>query len=151
MKFCMNYCLLGAAFLGSSILTMMACKQGKNFTRFRSLLSDEQLRIYNFIAKERLSIYIQGLILGLLLAMLVTFNSSLVGTNKLCVFVVIALGINYLYYTIHPKTTYMLQHITSTEQNNAWLSIYKEMKLRSMIGVLLGLVGYILLGNGLCN
>ena len=34
----MNYCLLGAAFLGSSILTMMACKQGKNFTRFRSLL-----------------------------------------------------------------------------------------------------------------
>ena len=34
---------------------------------------------------------------GLLLAMLVTFNSSLVGTNKLCVFVVIALGINYLY------------------------------------------------------
>jgi|MDSZ01.1.fsa_nt_gb hypothetical protein len=151
MKFCMNYCLLGAAFLGSSILTMMACKQGKNFSKFRNLLSEEQLRVYNFIAKERLSIYIQGLILGLLLAMLVTFNSTLVGTNKLCVFVVIALGINYLYYTIHPKTTYMLQHITSTEQNIAWLNIYKEMKLRSMIGVLLGLVGYILLGNGLCN
>tara|TARA_X000000950_G_C13851126_1_gene634535 strand:+ start:97 stop:540 length:444 start_codon:yes stop_codon:yes gene_type:complete len=147
----MNYCLLGAAFLGSSIVTMMACKQGKNFRKFRSLLSDEQLRIYDFIAKERLSIYIQGLILGLLLAMLVTFNSSLVGTNKLCVFVVIALGINYLYYTIHPKTTYMLQHITSVQQNNAWLNIYKEMKLRSMIGVLLGLVGYVLLGNGLCN
>ena len=58
--------------------------------------------------------------------MLVTFNSTLVGTNKLCVFVVIALGINYLYYTIHPKTTYMLQHITSTEQNIAWLNIYKR-------------------------
>ena len=45
----------------------------------------------------------------------------------------------------------MLQHITSVQQNNAWLNIYKEMKLRSMIGVLLGLVGYVLLGNGLCN
>lgn len=147
----MNYCLLGAAFLGSSIVTMMACKQGRNFKRFRNLLSADQLRIYNYIAKERLSIYIQGLILGLLLAMLITFNSSLEGTNKLCIFVVIALGVNYLYYTIHPKTTYMLEHITSTEQNIAWLSIYKEMKTRSMVGVLLGLIGYILLGNGLCN
>ena len=147
----MNYCMLGAAFLGSSIVTMMACKQGKNFRKFRNLLSEEQLRIYDFIAKERLSIYIQGLILGLLLAMLVTFNSSLVGTNKLCVFVVIALGINYLYYSIHPKKTYMLNHLTSTEQNTAWLGIYKEMKLRSMMGVLFGLIGYILLGNGLCN
>ena len=54
----MNYCLLGAAFLGSSILTMMACKQGKLFKSFRNLLSEEQLRVYNFIAKERLSIYI---------------------------------------------------------------------------------------------
>ena len=45
----------------------------------------------------------------------------------------------------------MLNHITTRQQNVAWLSIYKEMKLRSMIGVLLGLVGYILLGNGLCN
>ena len=118
---------------------------------FRKLLNQEQLQVYNSITKERMSIYIQGLILGILLAVLVTFNSSLKGTNKLCVFVVIALGVNYLFYTLHPKSTYMLLHLKSQQQNAAWLNIYKEMKLRCKLGLLLGLVGYVLLGNGLCK
>ena len=144
---CLNYCVVGSAFLGTSILTMMASKQSKNFVNFRKLLNQRQLEIYEGVTKERLSIYIQGLILGVLLAVLVTFNSSLRGTNKLCVFVVIALGVNYLFYSLHPKSTYMLLHLTSQQQNEAWLNIYKEMKL----GLLLGVVGYILLGNGLCK
>jgi uncharacterized protein YacL len=148
---CLNYCVLGAAFLGSSILTMMASKQSNNFVNFRKLLNQRQLEIYNGITRERLSIYIQGLILGVLLAVLITFNSSLRGTNKLCVFVVIALGTNYLFYSLHPKSTYMLLHLTSQQQNEAWLNIYKEMKLRCKLGLLLGLAGYILLGNGLCK
>jgi len=148
---CLNYCVLGAAFLGSSILTMMASKQSKNFVNFRKLLNQRQLEIYNGISKERMSIYIQGLILGVLLAVLITFNSSLKGTNKLCVFVVIALGVNYLFYSLHPKSSYMLLHLTSQQQNEAWLNIYKEMKLRCKLGLLLGIAGYILLGNGLCK
>tara|TARA_B100000886_G_scaffold298178_1_gene226195 strand:+ start:72 stop:524 length:453 start_codon:yes stop_codon:yes gene_type:complete len=148
---CLNYCVLGAAFLGSSILAMMASKQSGNFVNFRKLLNQRQLEIYNGITRERMSIYIQGLILGVLLAVLITFNSSLRGTNKLCVFVVIALGTNYLFYSLHPKSTYMLLHLTSQQQNEAWLNIYKEMKLRCKLGLLLGLVGYILLGNGLCK
>ena len=148
---CLNYCVLGAALLGSSILTMMASKQSKNFVNFKKLLNQRQLEIHEGITKERLSIYIQGLILGVLLAVLVTFNSYLKGKNKLCVFVVIALGVNYLFYSLHPKSTYMLLHLNSQQQNEAWLNIYKEMKLRCKLGVLLGLIGYILLGNGLCK
>jgi uncharacterized protein YacL len=151
MKYCLNYCVLGSAFLGASILTMLANKQSKNFVNFRRLLDSRQLQIYNNISKERMSIYIQGLILGILLAMLITFNSSLKSTNKLCVFVVIALGVNYLFYGLHPKSTYMLHHLKSKSQNIAWVKIYKEMKLRCIIGLLLGLVGYILLGSGLCK
>ena len=148
---CLNYCVLGAAFLGSSILTMMASKQSRNFVNFRKLLNQRQLQIYDGITRERMSIYIQGLILGILLAVLITFNSSLKGMSKLCVFVVIALGTNYLFYSLHPKSTYMLLHLTSQQQNEAWLNIYKEMKLRCKLGLLLGLVGYVLLGNGLCK
>ena len=148
---CLNYCALGSAFLGSSILTMMTSKQSKNFINLEKLLNDKQKNIYQKITKERMSIYIKGLILGVLLAVLITFNSSLKRTNKLCIFVVIALGVNYLFYSLHPKTTYMLLHLNSQQQNEAWLNIYKEMKLRCKIGLLLGLVGYILLGNGLCK
>ena len=148
---CFNYCALGAALLGSSILAMMSSKKSKNFVNFRKLLNQRQLEIYEMVTKERLSIYIQGLILGVLLAVLITFNSSLKGTSKLCVFVVIALGVNYMFYSLHPKSTYMLLHLNSQQQNAAWLNIYKEMKLRSKLGLLLGLAGYILLGNGLCK
>ena len=74
---CLNYFVLGAAFLGSSILTMMASKQSKNFINFKNLLNETQMEIYQKIIKERMSIYIQGLILGVLLAVLITFNSSL--------------------------------------------------------------------------
>ena len=148
---CLNYCVLGAAFLGSSILTMMASKRSKNFVNFRKLLNEKQLQIYEYITKERMSIYIQGLILGVLLAVLITFNSSLKGTNKLCVFVVIALGVNYLFYSLHPKSTYMLLHLNSQQQNEAWLNIYKEMKFRSHTGLLLGVFGYVLIAAGWCK
>ena len=151
MNFCLNYCVLGAAFLGSSIFTMLASKSSGNFVNFRRLLNNHQIEIYDKIAKERLSIYTQGLILGIILAILVTFNSSLKQTNKLCVFIVIALGTNYLFYGLHPKSTYMLLHLNSQEQNEAWLNIYKEMKLRCKLGLLLGVIGYVLLGNGLCK
>ena len=34
---------------------------------------------------------------------------------------------------------------------DAWLAIYKEMKLKKLVGMGVGLVGYYLLGDGLLN
>ena len=39
----------------------------------------------------------------------------------------------------------------NTEQNKAWLAIYKEMKMRHTMGFLLGLVGYYVFANGVCK
>ena len=44
----------------------------------------------------------------------------------------------------------MLEHLNNVKQNKAWLAIYKEMKLRCKLGLLLGILGYIVLGNGVC-
>jgi len=151
MKECISYCLVGAALLGSMIVTMLASKKSKNFVNFMNLLDDDQQQIYKSVIKERMSIYIQGLVIGVILAILCTFTNKLTKTNKICLFIVIALGFNMLYYSLYPKSTYMLSHLTSKEQNEAWLKIYKEMKLRCKIGLLLGIVGYILLGIGWCN
>ena len=57
-----------------------------------------------------------------------------------CIFIAIVLGVTYVHYTIMPKSTYMLEHIDTTEQARAWLEIYKEMKLNCHIGMLLGIV-----------
>ena len=39
-----------------------------------------------------------------------------------------------------PKSTYMLNHIDNAEQAKAWLEIYKIMKYRCHLGMLLGII-----------
>tara|TARA_A100001035_G_C27649255_1_gene438401 strand:+ start:215 stop:673 length:459 start_codon:yes stop_codon:yes gene_type:complete len=149
---CVSYCLLGSALIGSSILTMMTSKRAGVFTRFDNLLDDNQRQVYQSIVHERASIYVQSLILGLVLAILVVFNLKSVGqTPRVCLFILIALGTNYLMYSLYPKSTYMLEHLKSTEQNKAWLAIYKEMKLRCKLGLVLGALGYLILSRGICS
>tara|TARA_A100000164_G_C21832935_1_gene736235 strand:- start:629 stop:1087 length:459 start_codon:yes stop_codon:yes gene_type:complete len=149
---CVSYCLLGAALLGSSVLTMLTSKTAGVFKRFDNLLDDNQRQVYKSIVQERATIYVQSLILGLVLAVLVVFNLKKMGqTPKVCLFILIALGTNYLMYSLYPKSTYMLEHLRSTEQNKAWLAIYKEMKLRCKIGLILGALGYLVISRGICS
>ena len=76
---CVSYCLLGAALLGSSVLTMMTSKTSGVFSKFNNLLDDNQRQVYKSIVQERATIYVQSLILGLVLAILVVFNLKKLG------------------------------------------------------------------------
>lgn len=147
----MDYCLIGSALLGSNIYLMMKSKDSKIFTNFQKLLNDQQKEIHSKVKDERLNLYLQGLVIGLVLAFLfVGMMKTKSKNNKLCVFVAIALGFNYVYYSLMPKSNYMLLHLDTPEQNAAWLEIYKEMKLRCMLGMIIGFFGYLLLGMGCC-
>jgi len=150
MQTCLSYCLVGAAFLGSMILTMLSSKKSKRFNDFMVMLDEEQKQIYKSVIDERMSIYIQGMVLGIVVGIIVVFNSKVSHTIKVCMFITIALGINYFYYILYPKSTHMLEHLSSVEQNVAWLGIYKEMILRSHIGAVMGILGYMLIGRGMC-
>ena len=149
---CISFCLIGSALLGSSLVSMATSKTSGNFKKFNdSLLDDEKLKkIYEDIHKERLTIYIQGLILGTLLAIVATQKSGFTKNINTCLFVSIALGVNWMFYLLYPKSTYMLEHLKTPKQTKAWLAIYKEMKLRCLIGLILGALGNILLGFGMC-
>ena len=147
---CINTCLIGAGFIGSSVLTMISCSKGKKFKDFNNILDEEQRQTYSKIKNERMSIYIQGLFIGIALSMLVLSMTKIKKSSKICLFIVIAMGFNMLYYHLYPKSTYMLEHTYTKEQNKAWLKIYKEMKMRHIIGFILGLVGYYIFANGIC-
>ena len=149
---CVSYCLLGAALLGSSILTMLTSKTAPVFKKFHNLLTDDQQQVYKSIISERASIYAQSLILGIVIACIVVFNLKKISKHtRVCLFILLALGTNYLVYSLYPKSTYMLEHINTPEQNKAWLEIYKEMKFRCVFGFVLGVLGYIILGKGACS
>ena len=148
---CVSYCFLGAALLGSSIFAMLTSKSAPVFKKFNNLLTEDQQQVYKSIISERASIYTQSLILGIVIACIVVFNLKKISKHsRVCLFILLALGTNYLFYSLYPKSTYMLTHLSSQEQNKAWLKIYKEMKLRCHLGLLLGIIGYFLLGMGWC-
>ena len=71
--------------------------------------------------------------------------------NRVCVFVVVALVFNVVYYLLMPKTSYMLQHLNSTEQINAWLRVYKVMRQRYILGFFVGIIGYAVFAYSLCD
>lgn len=147
---CINSCVLGFALVGGMIFCMLASHTSSVFVEFQNLLNNEQKRIYTNIVKERAQQYLIGFFIGLLLAYLFIINTDYQGLPKVCIFVTIALAINILYYKIMPKSKYMLEYLNTSDQNKAWLKIYKHMKFRYMTGMVLGALGYLFLANGLC-
>ena len=148
---CLSFCLIGAALLGSMIMTMLVSKKSKPFVTFMSLLDDNQQQIYKSVIRERTNIYVQGLVIGVALALLITYHTGFKTIGNVCLFIVVSLGFNWAYYLLYPKTTYMLNHLSSSDQVKAWLAIYREMKFRSYSGLLLGIVGYLLIAVGWCK
>ena len=146
---CYITCMVGASLLGGTISSMIYNKNEKSKV-LTNTLNAEQLEIYNKIVKERMNHYIQGNILGLVLAIIYYLNSGNFDKKiNICAFVLIAMSTTYFYYTLKPKTDYILKHLNNQDQINAWLSKYIEMKHRYIIGYLIGGLGYLLLSYGL--
>lgn len=149
---CLSYCVLGAGLLFASIVCMATSKNAGYHADFQNLLSPDQMRKYRGVVNERLSIYIQGLLIGVILGLIVvSMLDKVTTTNRVCVFVVIALLFNVIYYLLMPKTSYMLQHLNSKEQVNAWLRVYKVMRQRYILGFFVGVVGYVVFAYSLCD
>ena len=148
---CINSCLIAFVLLSGTIATMITSKTSPNFRKFNETLTIEQQKLYKNITMERLRIYIEGMILGLITGL---FGLSLLpkkvdNASKVCLFVIVCLLINMVYYRMYPKSNYMVKHLNTPEQKEAWLAIYKEMKYRHLFGMILGLGAYIVLGMAL--
>lgn len=152
---CTRNCVIASGFIGSSIfmaLNMDKCQMKKAF--MDSLDTKQQLK-YESIIEERKKIYIQGYIIGLIVSMIVVglnYSSEMLSRSSLvCTIVMITSVVNYFYYTMAPKSDYMLLHLKNPEQNKRWLDIYKTMKMRCHVGFAIGIIGAGILGTGLCK
>ena len=134
------FCVIAAALLGSMIWSLINCNNKDQINRYLSNLNKDQQEIYQNIVKERMNIYVTGFVLGLIVGIIYLQITNSTKANVYCIFVAIVLGITYINYTVMPKSTYMLEHINNQEQAKAWLGIYKEMKHRCHMGMILGVV-----------
>ena len=69
-----DFCLIGITLLFSSIYMSIENRDTDHFKRFYNLLDAGQKNKYESIVKERLMIYLGGMILGSILSIFITIN-----------------------------------------------------------------------------
>lgn len=144
------YCLISSAFIGASLVSIIGCDVCDSFAKS---LDESQRIYYSEVSEERLRIYIQGLIIGILLGFVVlyVFYRKLNPLVNACLFTATVLMVQYLYYILSPKTKSIITKLTDKNQINKWAESYRYMQLRYYGGFLLGGIGYMLFGYLLCD
>lgn len=144
---CLLTCAIAYALLGANIWTMMVDdKYEKNLL---NTLTDEQKKIHDEIVSDRMKLYLHGLVLGLIIALFIIYKFKLSMTSSICLFIAIVGLTQVIYYELMPKKKWMLDYLDNSEQNKAWLAIYKEMKSRWHYGFIGGLIIYGIICYGL--
>lgn len=148
---CLTSCLASTFFIVSTIYTQNLMQKSQVIQQYKKQLPSDLQNIYEKITKERQQINLYGYFLGLIISLVVILYNYRLKQNKLttfniiCLVVSISFATHYFYYMLTTKTTYMLEHIKSPEQTNAWLKMYKTMQLYYHSGLLLGLVAIVIL------
>jgi hypothetical protein len=146
MNVCNLACLIATGLFSSKVYLMVNYKKNVLLKQFDAILSEDQKERYQKIMKERLTIYLEGIILGLILGFIYLKSLKERSTGGACLFTVIVLGTNYLYYMLSKKSDYMIQHLKTEKQRIAWLNIYKEMQYRCKMGFVFGIISFMLYG-----
>lgn len=126
--------------------------KNKTINNYREQLSPENKELYDKISKERLTISLQGYFLGFIISVFIILYNYYYIKSKLSttsiVFIVLATSFltNYFYYTLHPKSDWMLDNIKNTDDAKVWLKMYKDMKKYYHTGLVLGIIAIGILG-----
>lgn len=139
-------CLIGFTLLFSSIYMSIMKKDSKIFSNFMKLLNQSQKKMYSKIIYERMSIYVMGMILGLVLGIYYYLNNK-TDEYRLCKFLCIIYIVKLGFYYFYPKSPLMLYSLTNQKQVSAWADIYSEMKRRWILSLLIGFIGYLILSR----
>ena len=138
-------CALAAGLIFGILMTSIP-KNKTKIDKLKKSLDKKQKEIYENLSKERLRLYIQGLILGFVISVLYLYLFKYkVNTCNLCNCLVITFGVAALYYLIYPKTDYIINYIQDEQQRKLWLDVYRHMQLKYYGGISVGVIIYILL------
>ena len=143
---CAISCMISAVFIIGMIYFYNITDKSIIVKHYKEKLSSDLQKRYDKISKERMSISIQGYILGVILSLFIIFyNLKIKGTKMsnftlVCTVVATAFVTNYFYYILHPKSDWMLNHTGNQEEVKAWLQMYREMSYNYHMGLVLGIV-----------
>lgn len=142
---CDVMCLIAAVLFGGQLYIMLTSSNSEQLLNFKKMLSIEQQNMYNLISKQRMTIFVQGLLIGILLGF-IYLSLAVRNVFSACIFTVIVLTVTNLYYILSPKKQSILPHLETKEKREQWLKVYNLMKMKSIFGSLLGGVSYMIIG-----
>lgn len=155
---CAISCAIALVLLTANVYCCSMGTKGQIIQELVATLSPENRARYNTISNERWRIYMTGLCLGFIISMLFILYSReyfLTGNGYrgglLCMVGAITLSVNYLYYILTPKTDWMVLHLTTPEEKQAWLKVYRTMQFNYHAGLVLGILAVIAMGNAICE
>lgn len=139
---CKIECFIAFAFMMGSFFTMTVDKS--IFRKFYRNLNDKQRKIYKSIKRDRMKIFLKGSFFGIGLSLV--FRTFYKADSKTvvsaCTHSLIYSVVQYLYYSLHPKKDWMLNHLKDPKLIKMWLEKYKLMKNRWHCGLFMGIIGY---------
>lgn len=143
---CLSTCFLVFVLAFSSLYTTYTSYSDPIFENFVKTLDTQQRLKYQTIVNQRFEIYNRGLLLGLMIGVLWSLWSTynrLDLKSSACNALLIALSFTYVHYIVSPKTKgFMITDLDTPQQRLAWLSVYRTMQKRHVIGTLLSLLAW---------
>jgi phosphotransferase system glucose/maltose/N-acetylglucosamine-specific IIC component len=143
---CSLTCGLAAAFVIAMVLMNYWMITNQTTQKYKAQLPSSLQKTYDEIVKERTQIFYTGYIIGVLLAARLIYYNTQIKKEKMgtcamvCLTIFVAFITNYFYYTLSPKTKWMLNSIEDPEQTKAWLQMYRTMQLYYHGSLVLGLI-----------
>lgn len=142
---CSITCTISAIFIIGMIYFYNASYKSKAGDVYKNQLNQRQQAAYDRIVKERLGISMKGYGLGAILSLFIILlnykKKSMQPSATVCLVLTTCFLTNYFYYILSPKSDWMLNHVESKDQTQAWLKMYRECSYNYHAGLVLGIVG----------
>ena len=142
---CSISCSISMVFIIGMIYFYNGTSKNATVLQYKQQLNTEQKQAYDKIAAERLNISLRGYALGVLLSLLLIYynykKKQFKASSVVCLVLATSFLTNYFYYTLSPKSDWMLNHVESRGQTQAWLEMYKIMQYYYHAGLVLGIIG----------
>ena len=141
---CHISCVISMIFIIEMIYFYSMTYNNAIVKKYKGSLSSDLQSKYEAISRERMMISYQGYALGFCLSLLIIFyNLQIKGVKNfplVCTVMATCFLTNYFYYTLSPKSDWMLNHMSNKEETRAWLEMYREMSFNYHAGLVFGII-----------
>lgn len=139
------FCIVMVAMLGFFGGAILVKSKTQLFQRYINSLNMEQRLLYINVLRERVGIFLVGIIIGLIVSgLMISRTAPSSSSNSACLVVGVTLAIASGYYLLVPKQHYMLRSMNNKIQVNDWLNIYTSFRYYTYWGAVIGVIVYLI-------